>query len=30
MLLALEDADYKFLYEDVGCNGRISDGEDLR
>ena len=25
-LLALVDADYKFLYVDVGCNGRIRDG----
>ena len=26
MLLALVDADYKFIYVDVGCNGRVSDG----
>lgn len=26
MLLALVDADYKFIYVDIGCNGRISDG----
>lgn len=25
MLLALVDADYKFIYVDIGCNGRISD-----
>ena len=24
--MALVDADYKFLYVDVGCNGQISDG----
>jgi hypothetical protein len=26
VLLALVDADYKFIYCDVGCNGRVSDG----
>ncbi|XP_046408436.1 putative nuclease HARBI1 [Ischnura elegans] len=26
VLLALVDAQYKFLFADVGCNGRISDG----
>ena len=26
MLLAVVDAEYKFLYVDVGCNGRVSDG----
>ena len=26
VLLALLDGDYKFLYVDIGCNGRISDG----
>lgn len=26
VLFALVDADYKFLYANVGCQGRISDG----
>ena len=26
MLLAVDDAEYKFLYVDVGCNGRVSEG----
>ena len=26
MLYAVVDADYKFIYTNVGCNGRISDG----
>ena len=26
MLLAVVDAEYKFLYVDVGCDGRVSDG----
>ena len=26
VLLALVDVDYKFLYAEVGCNGKISDG----
>lgn len=26
VLMALVDADYRFLYCDVGCNGRVSDG----
>ena len=26
VLMALVDSKYKFLYVDVGCNGRISDG----
>lgn len=26
VLLGLVDADYKFLFVDIGCNGRVSDG----
>lgn len=26
VLLAVIDADYKFIYIDVGCNGRVADG----
>ena len=26
VLLALVDANYKFLYVDIGCNGRVADG----
>ena len=26
VLLALVDADYKFIYVDIGCNGRVADG----
>ena len=26
VLLALADADYKFIYVDIGCQGRFSDG----
>ena len=26
VLLAIVDANYKFIYTDIGCNGRISDG----
>ena len=27
VLLALVDADYKFTYVNIGCNGRVSDEE---
>ncbi|CAH1957376.1 unnamed protein product [Acanthoscelides obtectus] len=30
VLLGLVDADYKFLYGDVGVNGRVSDGGVFR
>ena len=30
VLLALVDADYKFLYVDVGCNGRLSNSGVFR
>lgn len=30
VLLAIVDADYKFIFADVGCQGRISDGGVLR
>ena len=26
VFMALVDSDYKFIYVDVGCNGRVSDG----
>jgi hypothetical protein len=30
VLLAVVDADYKFIYIDVGCNGRVADGGVFR
>ena len=30
MLLAIVDANYRFIYTDIGCNGRISDGDVYR
>ena len=27
VILALDDADYQFIFTDVGCNGRISDSD---
>ena len=30
LVLSVVDANYKFLYVDIGCNGRISDGGVFR
>ena len=30
VLLALVDADFKFVYVDIGCQGRLIDGAILR
>ena len=30
IVLAVIDADYKFIYIDVGCNGRVADGGVLK
>ena len=30
IILALDDADYQFIFTDVGCNGRISDSDLFR
>ena len=30
VLLALGDADFKFVYVDIGCQGRLIDGAVLR